>query len=105
MQIWQTNTARCGSRILGGFLLLLSLITYKMRDEVFCAWWRFARWWVPVIIVVTLLLQNAGGGGGMGIGGAVSGAFDALVLGILYAVLFIVSLVKIFNAYFKTKES
>lgn len=86
-------------------LLLLSLITYKMREEVFRAWWGFARWWVPVIIVVTLLLQNAGGGGGIGIGGAVSGAFDVLFLGIFYAILVITSLVKIVRAYLKTKGS
>ena len=85
-------------------LLLLSLITYKMRDEVFRAWWRFARWWVPVIIAVTLFLNSAGGGGGMGISGAVSAGFDILVLSIFYAVFVIVSLVKIVRAYLKTKE-
>lgn len=83
---------------------LLSLITYKMRDEVFRAWWGFARWWVLVIVATMLFLENAGGGGGMGIGGAVSGAFDVLVLGILYAVLIITSLVKIVWAYLKTKK-
>lgn len=82
---------------------LLSLITYRMKDEVFRAWWRFARWWAPVIIAVTLLLENADSGGGIGISGAVSSAFDILILGILYAILIITSLVKIFNAYFKTK--
>lgn len=85
------------------FLFLLSLITYKMRDDVFRAWWRFARWWVPVIVAVTLLLERAGSGGGIGIGGAVSTAFDILVLGVLYAVLVIVSLVQIVRAYFKAK--
>ena len=93
---------------LGGFLalsfLILSLITYKMKEEVFQAWWRFARWWVLVIIAVTLFLQNAGGGGGIGISGAVGGAFDALILGILYAILVITSLVKIVRAYLKTKN-
>ena len=86
------------------FLFLLSLITYKMRDEVFRAWWGFARWWVPVIIVVTLLLQNAGGGGGLGIGGAVSSAFDALILIVLYSIFIIISLVKIVRAYLKTNH-
>jgi hypothetical protein len=73
----------------------LSLITYRMKDEVFRAWWRFARWWVPVIIATTLFLENAGGGGGLGIGSAVQGAFIFLVLAILYAILIITSLVKI----------
>jgi hypothetical protein len=81
----------------------LSLITYRMKDEVFRAWWGFARWWVPIIIVVTLLLENAGGGGGIGISGAVSGAFDALIIGILYVILIVTSLVKILWAYLKNK--
>lgn len=83
-------------------LLLLSLITYKMRDEVFHAWWNFARWWVPVIIITTLLLNKAGGGGGgMGGGGLPSGMLDFVVLVLLYAVFVIVSLVKIVRAYNK----
>ncbi len=78
----------------------LSLITYRMKDEVFQAWWRFARWFVPVIIAVTLFVQNAGGGGGWGMNG---GAFDAFFIGIFYVIFIITSLVKIFNAYLKTK--
>src|SRR3989344_5364680 len=61
-------------------LFILSLITYKMRDEVFRAWWNFARWWVLVIIAVTLFLQNAGGGGW----GISSGGFDTFILSVLY---------------------
>lgn len=87
------------------FVLLLSLITYFMRDEVFRAWWGFARWWVPVIIVVTYLLNSANSGGGLGIGGAVSSAFDILIIGILYAVLIITSLIKITQAYFRSKTT
>jgi hypothetical protein len=83
-------------------LFLLSLITYKMRDEVFHAWWNFARWWVPVIIVATLLLNSASdGGGGMGGGGLASGMLDFAVLWILYIILVIVSLAKIVRAYSK----
>jgi hypothetical protein len=79
-------------------LFLLSLITYKMRDQVFHAWWVFARWWVPVIIFVTLLLNSAGGGGGyVGMGAA----FDGFIYLILYGVLIIVSLVKIVRAHKK----
>ena len=80
-------------------LLLLSLITYRMKDEVFRAWWGFARWWVPVIIVVTLLLENAGGGGTLGM----NKDFTAFILIILYSVLGIVSLVKIVRTYLKTR--
>ncbi len=78
-------------------LLLLSLITYKMRESVFRAWWNFARWWVPVIIVFTLLLNNKGGGGYLGM----DTVFDGLIYSILYGVLIVTSLVKIVRAYRK----
>jgi hypothetical protein len=85
-------------------LFLFSLITYKMRDQVFRAWWNFSRWWVLVIIVVTILLNSANSSGGLGIGGAVSGAFDIFVLVILYMILVIVSLVKIVRSYSSSKK-
>jgi hypothetical protein len=83
-------------------LFLLSLLTYKMREEIFHAWWNFARWWVPVIIVVTLLLNSASdGGGGMGGGGLASGMLDFAVLWILYIILVLVCLIKIVRVYGK----
>jgi hypothetical protein len=85
-------------------LFLLSLVTYKMRDEVFRAWWNFARWWVPVIILVTYLQSTQGGGGGLGIGGAMSSGFDALVLGFFYTVLVVVSLWRIVRKYRQLKR-
>ncbi len=82
------------------FLFFLSLITYKMRDEVFRAWWNFARWWVPVIIAVTLLLTNASGGGTLGM----NQDFTVFILGILYAILVLTSLVRIVRTYLKAKS-
>src|SRR3989344_4387828 len=61
-------------------ILVFSLITYKMREEVFHAWWSFARWFAPVIVIVTVLQSMQGGGGGLGIGGAISGGLERLVL-------------------------
>ena len=72
-----------------------------MKNEVFRAWWGFARWFVPVIIAVTLFVQNAGGGGGWGMNG---GAFDAIFIGIFYFIFILVSLIKIVRAYLKTKK-
>jgi hypothetical protein len=80
-------------------IFVFSLVTYKMRDQVFHAWWNFARWWAPVIVVVTLLLNNASGTGGGYIG--MGQDFIFLIQGILYAILVIVSLVKIVRAYSK----
>ena len=41
-------------------LFLLSLITYKMWDEVYRAWLRFAQWWIPLsMILISLAPQYA----------------------------------------------
>jgi uncharacterized membrane protein len=72
-----------------------------MKDEVFLAWFNFAKWWVPVIIGVTLWVENAGGGGGWGMNG---GAFDAFFIGIFYFIFIIVSIIKIARAYMRTRE-
>lgn len=80
-------------------VFFLSLVTYFMREEVFRAWWRFARWWVLVIIVITLLLNNASGGGTLGM----ERDFTIFILTILYSILIITSLTKIVRTYLKTK--
>ena len=36
-------------------VLLFSLITYKLRDEVFGAWVKFAKWWVLGTILLVLI--------------------------------------------------
>jgi hypothetical protein len=84
-------------------VFLFSLITYKMRDEVFQAWWKFARWFVPVIMLVTLLINSQSRGGGMGISGAISSSFNLFIIGIFYAIFVITSLVKITLAYRRVK--
>ncbi|MBP6033996.1 MAG: hypothetical protein KA537_00795 [Candidatus Moranbacteria bacterium] len=78
-------------------IFLLSLITYRMRDEVFQAWWRFARWFVPIIILVTFLQNMAHQQGGLG--GVAQGAFDFAVLSFLYLVFILVSSIKIIRAH------
>ncbi|MHB1316562.1 MAG: hypothetical protein ACYCZW_01760 [Minisyncoccota bacterium] len=88
------------SLFLGGSLFILSIITYKMKEEVFRSWWNFARWWAPVIIVVTFLLENASGGGTLGMGND----FRILIQSILYIILVITSLIKIIRTYLKTRK-
>ncbi len=84
-------------------LFFLSLITYKMQDEVFRAWWNFARWWVPVIILATL-------GVNLGINALGSGAdmfdrgFSNMFIGLLYAIFVAVSLWRIFRKYRELKH-
>ncbi len=76
-------------------LFLLTILTYRMKEEVFHAWWNFARWFVPLIIVTTLWLETAGGGGTLGM----NKDFEFFILGILYSIFIITSLVKIMRAY------
>ncbi len=33
-------------------LTIFSLITYKMKEEVFVRWWKFTRWWTPLSMVI-----------------------------------------------------
>lgn len=40
-------------------IFLLSLLTYKMRDEIFAAWFSFAKWWVPLSMIATLVAPEA----------------------------------------------
>lgn len=84
-------------------IFIFSLITYKMRQEVFQSWWRFARWFVLVIMLVTFLINSQRQGGGMGISGAISSGFNDLVIVIFYVIFIITSAVKITMAYRKKK--
>jgi len=82
-------------------LFILSLITYKMRDEVFYAWWNFARWLVPVIIVATFLVNMMPSNHGFF---NMDALIYLLVLAPLYAILILVSLWKIVRTYLKLKK-
>ncbi|MDO8566233.1 MAG: hypothetical protein Q7S04_03560 [Candidatus Moranbacteria bacterium] len=73
-----------------------------MQEEVFQAWWRFARWFVPIIIIVTYLLNTSHEQSGFG--GVAQGAFDFLILIVLYIIFIITSLVRIILAYRRVKN-
>ena len=77
--------------------LLFSLITYKMPDEVFRGWIKFARWAVPVMIVVTYLNNSDQSSNIM------SGTFDALLYVLLYGTFILVSLILIITKYLKLR--
>ena len=82
-------------------IFILSLITHKMRDEVFHAWWSFARWWVPVIIFVTIFLNNVSTGGGtLGM----DEIFSGLIYSVLYGILIVVSVIKIVRSYSRSTK-
>ncbi|OGZ16493.1 MAG: hypothetical protein A3H76_04345 [Candidatus Lloydbacteria bacterium RIFCSPLOWO2_02_FULL_54_12] len=40
--------------------LFLTLLLYKLRDEIFNAWLMFAKWWIPPTIILVLLAPSTG---------------------------------------------
>lgn len=85
-------------------VIFFSLLTYKMKDQVFQAWWGFARWFVPLIIASTLVLQTGAmgrSGGGWGIS---SPSLGTIILFLLYSIFILVSLIKIIWAFIKTRN-
>jgi len=82
-------------------VFLLSLLTYRMHDRVFRAWFHFALWFVPIIILTTLFFETRGGGGG---GWGISSGMDEFaILWLLYIIFILTSLWKIIRAYRETK--
>ena len=80
---------------------VFSLITYKMREEVFRAWLRFAYWWIPVSLVF-IYLAGGWSGGGFGIPAVLDQEFVAIILASLFA---IISLLIIAYKYFASRRS
>lgn len=83
------------------FVFVLSLITYKMQEAVFQAWWRFAMWFVPLIMIVTYFLYS--GHQQSGFGGVAQDAFYFAILVALYAIFILTSLIRIILAYRRSK--
>lgn len=84
-------------------VFLFSLITYKMREEVFRAWWNFAIWFVPLIMFVTFLQNYSSHLGGSGISSAVNDSFNYFILGLLYLIFVVVSVFRIASVYRNNK--
>ncbi len=82
-------------------LIPFSIIFFFLREEVFRAWWNFARWFVLVIMFITLLISVSDTGGGMA--GAMGDSFSYFILGVLYTIFVVTSLVKIARAYRRVK--
>jgi len=78
-------------------VLLLSLITYKLREETFRAWLHFAYGFVPLSIFLTFLARNSSGGS-MGIPNILDQETVAFLLSALFL---IISLVIIIYQWYK----
>ncbi len=79
-------------------MFFLSLITYKMKDEVFQAWFRFALWFVPIIMFFQFVFMNSSGGGSIG-----NNDFAIFFTSLFYIAFVLVSLIKIVRAYKRTR--
>ena len=77
-------------------MLPFSLITYKMPDNVFSAWWLFAWPWVLAMCAVMFVFTL--GGSGSRLSGAYSASLLGLIMLILGSVYFVGSTVKILHA-------
>ena len=65
---------------------LLSLITYKLREETFRTWFRFACGFVPLSIFLIFLARNSHGGS-MGIPNILDQETVAFLLSLLFLVI------------------
>lgn len=80
------------------FVLILSLLTFKMSNQVFVAWWKFARVSIPVILVISTLIgmqlhHNSYGLFNM------DNLFDVPVLLLMYGIFIVGSLIQIWRGY------
>ena len=84
--------------ILFPLIFLFSLITYRMKEEVFQSWFKFAVWYVPAI-VIGYLLYPGGGNNSLGVvSGAYGDMFDMLIYIVAVSIFVIVSIVRILKA-------
>ena len=82
------------------FILLFSLLTYKMHERVFRSWLHFAYWWVPLSIILTFL-AGGGSGGGFGMPNIFDREFVAFIFSALF---FVISLIIIVWKYIATRR-
>lgn len=63
-----------------------------MREEVFRAWFNFAKWWIPISIFLTLIMPG-GSGGGFGIPSIFDKEFLAFVLAALFIIISLIIII------------
>ncbi len=78
------------------FVLFFSILTYKMSEQVFTAWWKFAKYAIPTVLllstVINLELHHSPAG-------QMQGMFDAPALGLLYFIFTFGSIIQVVRAY------
>jgi len=82
-------------------VFFFSLITYKMRAEVYKSWFNFSCWYLIPFILFSIFLMNNTSGGGYIMSG---GYFNALLLFFLLFIYFLISLILIISKHFSLKK-
>lgn len=67
-------------------ILLFSILTYFIKEEVFKVWLKFTYWYFLIYILAILFLSDMGGGGGYLIG-HMDSKFFAVTLSGLYVII------------------
>lgn len=68
-------------------LLLISVITYRLKSTVFESWKKFAIWAVPLVLLLTFLITRDSGGSNF-----FTMDYSLYFLAILYGLFFLISL-------------
>ena len=80
------------------FILLFSLITYKLPESVFSAWWKFAQIDIPTIFLISFIIS-------LGLHHSPGGFFnidneiDVTAYFLMYSIFVIGSLIQIYRGY------
>ncbi len=80
-------------------VLPFSILTYKMQNEVFNFWLKFATGMIPIVIFSSYFVYHSVEGQDPYRGGGI-----IFLLSIIYAIYFFLSLGIIFYKYFKLKK-
>jgi len=79
-------------------ILFFSLLTYKMKDSAFKAWWRFAKWAIPIIFLASFIIAQGyhhHPGGWMNFDSAI----DLAMYIAMYSIFILGSTIQIFRGY------
>ncbi len=78
-------------------IFFFSLVTYKMRDEVFKFWLKFCYFYIPIFVLIIFTFTLPGSNGG---GWAIPGGFfTALIFFFLLFLFFLISLILVIVKY------
>lgn len=84
-------------------IFLFSLLTYRMRDDIFAYWVTFTKWYFPVWIFCSFFFFTTHGHGG-GFGGLIDKWLEAIFAWGLFSLYPLVSIILITRKWFALRE-